>query len=484
MHGRRVFALALVLPMLAAPLFGQAGMVRSEQAFPTGNRGTSVVLLERMTPAEVRVGSEYTYTIRLTNLTPLELGSVSLTETVGSGLQVSGSEPSASGSGGALSWEWPSLAPRETVEVRITGKASAQVDYCASVRYDTAACAVTKVVAPALALQKMLPAEVTLCDPIPVKLVVTNTGTGVARNVVVTDNLPDGMITQDGRRQVSFNAGNLGAGQSREFTIQAKAERKGSFTNTATATEEGGLSADASASTVVRSPELTLVKNCPEMRFLNRPAKYELTVTNTGDAVARSVVLVDTIPNGIEFASASDGGRYGGRRVEWALGDLNPGDARTVTVECSTLAIGTVRNTARATAYCADADAECVMEVRGIPAILLEVIDLQDPIELGSNETYVIEITNQGSANDTNIRLVCTLPNEQSFVSAQGPTGHSVNGQVITFEPLPTLAPKAKARYQIVIRANAAGDVRFKASMRSDEIDSPVEETESTRLYE
>jgi len=122
--------------------------------------------------------------------------------------------------------------------------------------------------------------------------------------------------------------------------------------------------------------------------------------------------------------------------------------------------------------------------VKGIPAILLECVDLADPIEVGAQETYVITVTNQGSADGTNIVVACTLPPEEQFVSASGPTKETVRGRQVTFAPLKSLAPKAKATYRVVVKGAKPGDVRFKVSLTSDQMTSPAGETESTHIYE
>ena len=122
--------------------------------------------------------------------------------------------------------------------------------------------------------------------------------------------------------------------------------------------------------------------------------------------------------------------------------------------------------------------------MKGIPAILLEAVDVRDPVEVGANETYVITVTNQGSAMDTNIKIVCTLGAQQEYVSSTGPTTASVDGKTVTFALLASLAPKAKTTYKVVAKGIKAGDVRFKVQLTSDQLKVPVQETESTNIYE
>ena len=146
---------------------------------------------------------------------------------------------------------------------------------------------------------------------------------------------------------------------------------------------------------------------------------------------------------------------------------------------------GMINTEAMARAYCAATVTDtCQTELSGIPAVLLELIDIADPIEVGENETYIITVTNQGSAAATNIRVNCVLEATMDYVSSIGPTEVSLVDRKITFAPLSSLAPKAQAKWQVKIRAIGAGDTRFKVMMSTDQLDRMVEETEATRFYE
>lgn len=241
----------------------------------------------------------------------------------------------------------------------------------------------------------------------------------------------------------------------------------------------------AAAAPVVSSgaPIVEITKRCPSLRYVGRKATFEVVVTNRGTGPARNVVVTDNFPAGVEFLSADNGGQREGGNVVWNLGTLEAGQSRTLNVEARCNQITNVRNMARVT-YCAEAQAECQLVVKGIPAILLECVDDPDPVEVGSQTTYTIIVTNQGSETGTNIAITCTLPPEQEFVKAGGPTEARADGKVVTFAPLPSLAPRAKATFLVTTKGVRPGDSRFAVSMKSDQIDSPVTETESTNIYD
>ena len=462
---------------------------RDVRAWPTGDRNSSVLQIERITPAEVRINEEFTYEIRVTNISRGRIDEFSLVEQFPASFKVRSMTPDGGGgAAGQASWAMRALEPGATQSVQVTGSTDKpdQLDWCATITIKTTACISTKIVEPRLVVEKVMPAEVTLCQDIPIRVRVMNSGSGIARNVMVTDNLPEGLATVEGKTGFTFRAGDLNAGQAKEGMVTVRAARTGTFTNTCRATEEGGLSAEASATTLVRQPVLTVSKRCPDMRYVGRPVEYEITVQNNGDAPAVNTILVDQIPSGATFMNADGGGRMAQGRVTWGLGTLAPGAAQTVNVRLQANEIGKLLNRVMVRADCAEAQAECETVVKGIPAILIEVVDEPDPVEVGEQTTYTITVTNQGSSVGTNIRVECIVPDGEEFVSVDGPINvpATVDGKTIRFAPLPALAPKARASWHVRVRGVREGDLRFKTTMISDQMTSPVEETESTNIYQ
>lgn len=448
------------------------------------------IACNKAAPASVTAGQQLEYVITVSNPSQVDTQDVVVTDTLPDGMAYVSSTPAANANGQSLSWSLGSIPPngQKVITIVATATRTGKFENCAEVKagfgLSTRCCASTVVTSPKLTLEKKCPAAVTVCDPIDYVIIVRNAGDGPAKNVKVTDDLPEGLTTADGKRSITANVGDLGPGQAKEVSFKVSASRPGRYENKAVATADGGLTAEASCTTVVSKPELEVTKTGPEMRFVGREFKYDITVTNKGDSAARDTVLVDAIPAGATFVSADNNGRMEGGRVTWSLGTIEPGASRQVSLTLKSTERGIVKNTATAKAFCTEATASASTKIEGIAAILLEVEDLDDPIEIGTGTTYRIVVTNQGSTDGTNIALTCTLPVEEQYVSSEGPTQASVDGQVVKFAPLPSLAPKAKATYLVKIKALKPGDVRFRVSMKSDQITTTVDETESTNLYE
>lgn len=449
--------------------------------------GNNVVKIDKQMPTEVQLNAPFSYTIKVTNLSDYLVTDIVVTEQTAANFKLESATPAAQVSGNTLVWVMPELEPGQSETIIVKGMAISTdcITNCATIKYTVPACANVAVVEPKLQLAKTAPAEVLLCSNIPIKITVTNTGTGDAKNVKVTDNLPAGLKTTDGKTSLTMDAGTLKAGESKSYTLTAKAAKTGSYTNTATASSEGGLIAKAATTTIVRQPVLSIVKRAPEKRYLGRDITYQITVSNNGDAPATSLIVEDKVPSGTAFVSASANGKNTSGTVAWNLGTVDPGQTKSVSMTVKPSAAGTINNTATAKATCAEmVKASASTVIAGIPAVLLEVIDVHDPIEIGKTETYVITATNQGTAVGTNIKIECILESNMSYASSEGPTRATVTGSKITFAPLPKLAPKAKATWKLNVKALSEGDVRFKVIMNTDQTGRPVEETESTHLYE
>lgn len=461
--------------------------IKGSMAFPTGRRESSGLLIEKVVPAEVMVGQNFDYYYKVINLTDYPIHQVMLMDRVSDNFKSADAQPKPYDvSGGVATWQLGTLAAKETKTVRVKGSAKDEgtITTCGWASYSPLLCEDIKVVKANIQLVKRAPAEVVVCDNIPMTLTVRNTGSSTLTAVKVTDTLPEG-LTSDGKRSLTFDAGSLTPGQSRDFTFNAKASGPGKFVNVAKATSAQGIEAEATTTTVVREPVLTIACNAAEERYIGRPMDVCFTVGNKGDTAAAGTVLEVPIPAGVSFSSATAGGRVSGNNVVWDIGSLAANASKEFCATFVSQTANTYAFSGTAKGACAKpVSTKCQTRVVGIPAILLEVVDESDPIEVGKNEVYIIDVTNQGSAPATGIKIVCTLEPEQEFVSVSGATAGRLEGRnSIVMSPLATLAPQAKATWRVTVKAVKPGNVRFKTTLTSDQLTRPVEETESTNQY-
>lgn len=445
-------------------------------AYPTGERDTSAILLSMIAPEQVRVGESYSYTLRATNLTQVPLTNVEVFRVNTQALQQQGgpaTRPAQQQQQQA--WQIGALGAGQTV----TNEFSAIADeegtrqVCLAVNYEPTLCAALNVVNPELRITKEGPTDVLLCEPLTYRYAVTNVGTGVAQNVRVSDQLPDGLTTEDGQTTIQFDVGELPAGQTEDFTAQIKPTTTGQFTSRARAQYGAGEAFSSPVTTVVTQPNLELQISGAEWSYVGTPVTYQLVVANTGDAPARDTTLVLNAEGFVDAEETRD------------LGIIPPGEARRVTVTLESVAEGQARLIAAANAYCADqVQQTAVTDIRTISALLLETVDNNDPVQVGQTTTYQVVVENQGSGAANNVVITATLPEGMTFVEAEGVSDVQAEGRNLTFAPVQQLPPGEVAAWQVTARADQPGWKQFQLQMKSDEMRQPAREQEPTRLYQ
>lgn len=453
---------------------------------PTGERSTSAVMIERTSPGEVVAGSNFTYDIIVTNLTDMALNSVLVTDQPSGNFRFVSADPAPKTSGNILSWELGNLSGRQSKTIRVTGNAPASgtITHCAEVAYNNALCQTINVVQPALRIVKSItPADILVCDTATVKIDVTNTGSGAARNVKVRDPLPAGMTTADGKTNVEFDAGNLASNQTRSFTFPVKVTKTGSYVNKAMAMADGNLSAEsAPVNLKVTQPVLEAKAECPAGLLIGRPATVKFTVSNTGDAVAKATTFRAPIPSGTTFVSADNGGAMTAGNVAWNLGDMAPGASKTVSVQLRTAGAGQVAVSGTASAVCADGrSVTCNFGVTGSPDLGTLLTDDEGVVLVGDNQVYRYEVENQGQVDLTNVTVVITLPAGMSFVSSTAPKAPATAGNKLTFTGVTgILKPGERRAFTLTLKSAEAGERLVVSETTCDQLKTPVRDDELT----
>jgi uncharacterized repeat protein (TIGR01451 family) len=455
---------------------------------PTG-RQEPAVSLEWVGPSIAKVGQSVTYQIIVKNISPSRVHQVIVRNRVPPGVTVSATEPKATTEGNLLSWNLGTMEPRQEqrLDLQLVPAVTGNVTCHAFVTLTGSSTARLEVHEPKLALKATAPAKVVTGDPATVMLTVSNPGDATADFVKVKAVLSEGLEHANGKT-VDFDLGSLAPKESRTVLVLCGAKGVGEQRCEAVATAEPKLTAQDTATIECLTPRVDLAVSGPGMRYLDRHAIYTFKVTNPGTAPANHVTLADQIPLGFKVVAASGGGRHDfvSRTVSWFIGDLGPGQSKEVSLELVAINPGEHKNKASVTAARGlRAENEIVTRVEGLPALLMELVDLDDPLEVGAETSYEIRVTNTGTKTETNVELVCTIPDKMEFRGAKGAAGckYKVEGKEVIFEVLPKLAPRADAIYRVSVRGLAAGDLRFQARLKADGLTAPVLKEESTRVY-
>jgi uncharacterized repeat protein (TIGR01451 family) len=371
------------------------------------------------------------------------------------------------------------------IQVRLQLAGEGEIRSVATVRYATTASMAARIVQPRLAVTMRGPEQAAAGDTVPFQIIVSNPGTGPVTNLLLRGKLPEGLTHPQGHI-VEAEVGTLGPGETRTVTLTTQAIKTGRFVNELVATGDGGLEAAAQSPVMIVGPTLQLQRTGPPKCYVKSEVGFELEVANSGTIQAGYVELADTLPAGLEFVSATEGGRYepSSRTVNWRLPALPPGGLHRVGYRVKATGVGEMPDRAAARAdRGGDVKADGTFTVEGVPALALEVMDLEDPIPAGGELTYEVRVINQGSCPCTNIQISAQVPEGMSPLEGSGPTAYHAAGAAVTFDPVAKLATKADAVFRVKVRGMEPGDYRFRVQMTCDQLRQPVMKEEASRVY-
>ena len=381
------------------------------------------------------------------------------------------------------SWSIPRLAPDGQAIITLTLKpnevGNAQCD--ALVRYTTASRSLFRVVQPLLKVETDVTKSVLLGSEAICNINISNPGSGPLEDVIVKVNWSEGFVPGEAQ----FEIPKLNAGEIYPLRVLANARKLGPQICKVEATAKHGLHGESISKIIVLGAELLTEIDGPAFRYVNRPAEYVVKVKNTGTAEATNTQLGVVLPKSMLFEQASANGKFDANvsGVYWALGTLAPGAETTVTCRVITKDRGdfTLRSRAQADRGVRH-DNNHDTRVEGIAAMLVEAVDSDDPIEVGANSLYEVVATNQGTDFATNVEMLLDIPAEMQIVGVKGPVDAVQEGQKLKFV-IPRLAPRADAVFRVQVKALKVGDARLQVSVKSDTLESPVIEQESTKIY-
>lgn len=447
------------------------------------------VMIEWKGPTQIKVGKPFSYQLIVRNTGINTATNVIVRDEVPNGIEIKNITPRAAREADGFVWHIGNLEPQQEkkIEIEMVASKKGELVCNASVTATSPAAAKMRISEPKISVVQSKPEGVLLGDPVAFTISVTNSGDGPADNVVVFTQLSPG-LKHDKGSELAYEIGSLGAGETRSLQIICTAADGGDQkVSTKVTAEEGLLSATSVSTVAITQPKLDLVIDGPGRRYLNRQAVYTVNITNKGSAEASNVKVVAQIPGGFSYIAASDGGRHdiNTRTVGWFIGAIKAGETRQVSYKCNAAQIGEQLHRAAAVAHRGvKAEAEHETAVEGISALLLEVVDIDDPVEVSAETAYEIRVTNQGSLAASNVVIQALVPKEMAVRGATGPTSYRVEGHEVIFAPLPKLAPRADAIYRVMVTGVGVGDARFQARLTSDSLSDPVVEEESTKVYD
>ena len=453
-----------------------------------GSQNPSLEIHKRA-PAEVQVGVPTSFTAVVRNVGNATAFDVQVTDAIPKGARLVRTFPESQRVGNdGLAWNLGELAAGQeaTISMEIVPETEGELGSVASVKFAAQASVRTISTQPRLTLKQTAVAEMLGGDSATILIDVMNTGTGVARDVRLEEDVPKVFRHVSGASALQHDVGDLAPGESMRFEIELMALEAGKVSNVVRATSANSAMAESSYPIEVKAPKLQLQIVGPKLRHLERPAPYEAVIENSGTAVAKDLYITARLPRGMNFISASNEGTYlpDQHSVVWNLMELAAG-----TKAKTELVLLPVEEGRFAIAMTTDAEGvradptEREVLVEGQSELTFEIDDDNDPIEVAGMTTYSIRINNIGTRPDTEVRLAVEAPEGTTIEQVSSPMKYQVSGRQVIFAAIPSLASKQQVVVKVGVKHAREGTQVLRASLQSQLRAVPVIKDESTQVY-
>jgi uncharacterized repeat protein (TIGR01451 family)/fimbrial isopeptide formation D2 family protein len=271
-------------------------------------------------------------------------------------------------------------------------------------------------------------------EPLTYKIGATNRGSSVAKGVKLTDELPSGETFKKASSANCKAAGQIVTCEEAELAPEAKisfeievglaSSAKGTIVNTVlvkSETPDPNPNNNKATKEVTVTPEadLALKKTGPETVITGEELTWTLNAENKGPSDATGVKIVDPLPAGVTYVSASPGCGYIAGTVTCKLGGLaaNAGTSVTITVKVIA-APGPLTNTAvvegeQTDPHPGNNKASATTTVLEPPSIA-KASDSPEAT-IGHRIAYTLTVTIPAQATTFNQTVIDTLPDTLDF---------------------------------------------------------------------
>ncbi|MDR0521056.1 MAG: DUF11 domain-containing protein [Planctomycetaceae bacterium] len=320
---------------------------------------------------------------------------------------------------------------------------------------------------PHLTIHKVLPEEVVVDQPVTLKCVIKNAGQSTAKNVTITDRVPQGTrlistipeAAATATGELAWSVGNLDPNAELVIEMKVLPLREGDIGSVAAVNYSG----EASARMTVTRPMLKVDVKAPAEVLLGGTAQIEITISNPGTAAAHNVVLEEHVPDGLYHKD--------GRILRnTMITKLLPKESKKLVLPLTCTGAGNLINHVTVTAD-GNLSAEEKTTIRAnAPVLSLEIAGAKQRF-LERKSEYKLIVGNKGTASAHNVDLELTLPAAVQFVSTNQsgvyePSSHSVHWAL---EELPAqesgeidlaIMPVQTGEHSLRFRGNGANNLK------------------------
>lgn len=468
-----------------SPASESDGNGTAREGVPRGEQQPRLTI-RKVAPPQATLGQPLIYEVLVKNIGDVSAHQVVVEDRIPRGSRLTGTIPRAEMLENRLFWKLGTVEPgsERKISIRVIPEQEGPIGSVAKVNFVAEIAAEIVITAPQLSLKVECPSQVRTGEAVDMKFVIRNSGNGEAKNVVLRDILPVNLQHPAGT-DLENAIGDLKPGETRELTLQLIAGDTGTVENQAVITADGGLKVEDSTHIEIVGEQLTLTRKGQTKVYVGRAAVYSNNIKNDGSQPVRQTTVIEDIPAGFDFVEASEGGRYDSqtRTITWTLGEMQPGETRTISAKYSARTAGEYSSRIQLTGATGSiASIQGRVSVAGMPALSIDSPGEGRVVAVGERLISKILVQNRGTAQAENVELIVNLPAELKLVDAKGPSRYRRDGRAVIFDPVPVVGARTKATYELTLEAVSEGDSRLELEIAADHLTKPVHREEVVQV--
>ncbi len=378
-------------------------------------------------------------------------------------------------------WKITKIDPKneEQIVLHLVPRQRQTVDL--KIRYDfRKPLAVAKIIVqePTLEMELLGPGEVLWGSKVNYKLLVRNTGNGDAENVKLE-------LLQTGSDMKSCELPLLKAGEEQMIDVDVWTGKQDHVDINIQATGAYDLTATAMKRVVVMRPDLSVQIESPEMQFVGNQVEFTVRTKNNGNATAKNVELIATIPLGAKYVSNTAAGRLTPQnQVIWNIDAIPSSGEFVASVVCEMKREGQCKLEAAVNdknGLLANGIGN--INIEAVADLKMQLENPQGPIEVGQEAVFVITVTNRGTKTAEDVEVVAAFARGLEPFGIEGGNGTMNDGQVI-FDKIPTISAGQTLTLKVKGKADRPGNHRIRAEVICQAVNAHLVYEQATFFYQ
>lgn len=452
--------------------------------------------IQKMAPNTASVGVPHKYTIVVANEGQESASDVLVEDQLGAEATLVDSRPVAEydRQEGKLSWRIPRLDANEKREIVVTIKPTGEgtLDGVATVGFKAQVKSETVITAPRVELEVTGPEDAKVGSEVQLQFVIRNRGISDASNVILRSVLPPALQHSEGA-DLEYEIATLRAGDQEIVDLTVVAAEPGDRVLVSAEITANGVSISKGRTEIeVVGAQLTLERRGPERRFVGRSALYQNVVTNESKFEAVNSTVVEEIPEGSRFVSASNAGSYDAQKrlVTWAIPRLPAGKQLALEVELVTDEAGEVESIVEVVedaGFRTPLTQNTKVTVEDLHNVTADISRQDEPVAVGEQFGFTVTIENRGTAVARNVQMSIQVPQEIEVLAAgtKKLKGDLFAGNLVRYQNVPEIQPNQKVTFQIKLQGRQkVRNAPVKASLIYDEMPEPLVVSESVTVFD